>query len=287
MPGSDRVPQAGPGVIPDTAWEKFLAEQGVAEVKDKKTGDEEPEPDNPEDEDEAEQPEDDEREEGDEEAEEEAEPESEQDPIQAALAKIDSEIASVNKKLAERTEPAEKPGPKEPEPEIPAAIKALLSHEDAAVREGAREILARQETLEKRLDAVEGGFMSSQIEAEAARVEAEIVSTAREFGLTSEQVDQVADYLESDPNLAATLTFKEGMLRVFPDAKAVTPKNGTSDAGAKSGERVAVKGKPGQRGASVTESGGNAGMSPRKERAPEGESMEQAVARGASRLLPS
>lgn len=213
--------------------------------------------------------------------------EEEVDPIEATLAGINETLDKIEKRIPQ-PEPAKPAEP--PTAEVRAELKALLEHEDESVRNGAKALLERIEDQDKRLATLEGERASERLQAVAKEIEAEMADVAGNFGvvddkgvwhpMTDEMVDAVAEYLESDPALASTLTFKEGALRKFPNLEKRTQAPKTDEPAKPKGPTIKVPSQPRGAGAHVIDGAAVAGATPKPERAPDGERMEQAVDRG-------
>jgi hypothetical protein len=266
----DTTPPPDGQMIPDAAWNDIL-EGKAAEVEPDPDDDLEP----------AKEPPvvDPKKEPEPEKKEEPVVADDEVDPIEAVLAGINETLANLDKKIA----PADtKPGPAK-EPEIAEGLKALLEHEDATVRDGAKALLERQNQQDQRLARLEKHEYDRDLAVEVAKVQTEIDAVADKYSLTEEQCNAVSEYLESDPMLASTLTFEEGTRRKFPDAKPRTQAPKTEEP--KKGPTVKVPSQPREAGALVIDRAAVAGATPKPERAPDGETMEQAVERGYKKVF--
>lgn len=198
-----------------------------------------------------------------------------QPTLAGTLADLNGNILTLNDRLA----------PREPEPleitpsEIPAAITNMLQHEDPAVREYARWTYEQMRTMNERIEQVGQGANEAQVEAVAMRLEHEIAQAVGAYGLTSVEERVVVDYLTSDPSLAKTLTFEEGIRRIFPDRTPRVASRVTSAAPA--GASPSLPRQPG----TVIGGGTAAGTVPTPWKPDPRGSIEQAVKEGGRRLF--
>jgi len=203
------------------------------------------------------------------------------------------------------------------EPVVPPEIKALLEHEDPAVQESGKALLASHQAQERRLAAIENRLAAADDQATIAAVEKHVIEVQKTFAIeadvpklgedgkqlidpatkkpitargelpiTDKMMDEVAKYAEEHPNTAAELTVEELTRRVFPRmVKRATP-NAETPASPPPGAGRRTTRVPGQPPAAQPIPAGSAGgrTPSTKLPVPANETMEQAVDRGLREL---
>ena len=187
-------------------------------------------------------------------------------------------LKSIDEKLTV-PEPAPEPAKPAPPPEVPPDIKAMLEHDDPAVRNFAQaEWARRQEAIQREADLAQRVERIEQ-RSETAAAQKEIDAATDAYKLSEQQVDAVLNLFEQDPVLASRLTFDAGVRLLFPESVVRT----------KGGAPPPAEPKPepgaGQPREQVIVAGGAAGAAPKPWKPGPSETIESAVAAGARKLL--
>lgn len=164
------------------------------------------------------------------------EPEDDEPGIEAVL----TELGDLSKRIDALGKPDAEgsPPPADPRAELKSRLADLSENGSDEVRDvatAALEALSNAMTPADVARMVQEQLAEHQaLNAEAERVEAEIVSTSKQYGLSEADQAKVFEHFQKNPNLAGVLTWEEGIRRVFPGRTPASPRG--ADGGAASRE---------------------------------------------------